>query len=264
VVLNWVSLFIRPCTPFGCLPSEEYVSVTAGTGLVGLELQNGWWRVQSATSSSQDLYVLASAVKVVNEESWSLEEAKLGAVETAQQMLGWYYFWGGRSAFNADLWNSRTQTTGVDCSGLVTLSFRTNGLNLPRNAHDIFLVTQNITASNSTTTSASGASLVPGDLIFFADAGNLSYMTHVMLVVESDNGEEDEGGWIAESNWDISTGPNVPDNNGTRIISAVEKYGLPLSQLDWGQPIQPGFGSYFIFFGTLTPSSLSLLNNNNK
>jgi len=77
-------------------------------------------------------------------------------VDTSKQMLGWYYFWGGRSAFIEELWDSKTVLTGVDCSGmyfplslssflrimklgLVGTVYRTQGILLPRDAQPMFV-----------------------------------------------------------------------------------------------------------------------------
>ncbi len=46
------------------------------------------------------------------------KELRHALVERSKQLLGWYYFWGGRSAFVKDLWNDKVILTGVDCSGM--------------------------------------------------------------------------------------------------------------------------------------------------
>ncbi len=44
-------------------------------------------------------------------------ELRKAIVERSKQVLGWYYFWGGRSAFVSQLWDKKTILTGLDCSG---------------------------------------------------------------------------------------------------------------------------------------------------
>jgi cell wall-associated NlpC family hydrolase len=51
-------------------------------------------------------------------------------VATAQKLLGTRYFWGGRT------------TEGIDCSGLVQMSYASVGLHLPRDAYQQFYLGQ--------------------------------------------------------------------------------------------------------------------------
>ncbi|MDD2804640.1 MAG: NlpC/P60 family protein [Elusimicrobiales bacterium] len=107
-------------------------------------------------------------------------------LDTARAFLGDKYYWGGRSAW------------GVDCSGLVSLSFRAWGLDLPRNADDQFRASRSVSREN----------LKPGDLIFSADAAKPAAINHVMLY--SGNGRLIE-----------ATG----DSNSVREVTFAEKFG---------------------------------------
>lgn len=71
-------------------------------------------------------------------------------VERGKQLLGAPYFWGGRFAYQGDPFAS------VDCSGLVSLLYRTEWIELPRDAHDQFLISA----------PREGAELQVGDLAF--------------------------------------------------------------------------------------------------
>jgi len=78
-------------------------------------------------------------------------------VKTAQRFLGVPYRWGGEDRKN-----------GFDCSGLTMVSYRLNGLNLPRNSRMQFKAGRYV----------SKRKLQKGDLVFFATKGG-TRVTHV-------------------------------------------------------------------------------------
>jgi hypothetical protein len=47
--------------------------------------------------------------------------------QRADGLLGFMYFWGGRSAFNYNMFLQKVQLTGLDCSGLTSISYRSLG-----------------------------------------------------------------------------------------------------------------------------------------
>lgn len=81
-------------------------------------------------------------------------------VRTARQFIGVPYLWGGESS------------KGFDCSGLTMVSYRINGLNLPRNSRSQFARGHWVAK----------AQLRAGDLVFFATQGG-KRVTHVGLYV---------------------------------------------------------------------------------
>ncbi len=86
-------------------------------------------------------------------------------VETAKQFIGIPYRWGGTTAEN-----------GFDCSGLTMVSYRLNGLNLPRVSRNQFQAGKWV----------SKAQLRPGDLVFFATKGG-TRVTHVGMYIGDGN-----------------------------------------------------------------------------
>ncbi|MEM1282402.1 MAG: NlpC/P60 family protein [Chlamydiota bacterium] len=85
----------------------------------------------------------------------------------ARKFLGSPYLWGGRSAFDP----LHEEVTGVDCSGFITLLYRVNGINLPRNAVDQWAQCQSVAFDE----------LTEGDLVFSSSKGGEENIDHVML-----------------------------------------------------------------------------------
>jgi cell wall-associated NlpC family hydrolase len=90
------------------------------------------------------------------------------AVSWALSQIGTPYVWGGE-----------TPGVGFDCSGLVQAAYAVAGLALPRVAQDQYDATPKL---------ASGAVLVPGDLVFFG--GGPGSIDHVGLFVGVVNGQD--------------------------------------------------------------------------
>lgn len=82
-------------------------------------------------------------------------------VKTAKQFIGIPYRWGGTTSEN-----------GFDCSGLTMVSYRLNGLNLPRVSRNQFQAGKWVSKEK----------LRPGDLVFFATKGG-TRVTHVGMYV---------------------------------------------------------------------------------
>lgn len=84
-------------------------------------------------------------------------------VSTARRFLGVPYRWGGEDR------------SGFDCSGLTMVSYRLNGLNLPRNSRAQFDAGRPVARQ----------SLQRGDLVFFATQGGRR-VTHVGMYIGND------------------------------------------------------------------------------
>jgi len=142
-----------------------------------------------------------------------LPQQRQAIVRAAEAFIGTPYLWGGRSPATAG-----AATTGVDCSGLVNLAYRSVGMQIPRDAHEQWMRATNIERPE------------PADLIFLSEKNHPAKIVHVML----DAGD----GWLIEA---PGTGLTV------RRIEAAKRLGRPLRELKSGDVIDGqtmSFGSY--------------------
>lgn len=134
--------------------------------------------------------------------------------ETARLFLGVPYLWGGRSMPVPGIGTP----TGVDCSGLVNLAFRTHEIEVPRDAHEQWLSASPIDAGD----------MGPGDVIFVSREGEAGSINHVMLSL----GEER-----------FIEAPNTGDI--VRIRTFGQKFGLDLARLRRQDFVINGKNLYF-------------------
>lgn len=235
----WTPLYRRECSiKNGCLEQEVLLHVTIGTTLElchpsdPLEGRLGWVCVNAWADGKQlQAHVLAADVMPVNRNNThrdtlpdDTDENRRVVLAQASRLLGYPYFWGGYSARSLSCGcHSADDLTGVDCSGLTGLALRSSGVYVavPRDAHDMFLITKNITHPKD---------ILPGDLLFFAnDRGR---MTHVMAY------------------WgDNTLIEATATSNSTRIVSLEERFGNGVESIEhlrWGMPSKYGT----IFYGT--------------
>ena len=187
-----------------------------GSLLKGRNVGQEFWRVEF-NDGSMGWIPYRQARSLLELLGLSQEQRRRAVVQAAQQFLGDPYFWGGRSP-HAN--RAPSQPTGVDCSGLVNLAYRSAGMIVPRDAHEQFLRAKRITT------------LQPADLIFLSEQSKPSRIVHVMLYAG--------GGEIIE-------GPGTDQT--VRRIALAKRLGRPLEQLHPGDVID----GQTVFFGTYLP-----------
>ena len=122
----------------------------------------------------------------------------------------------GRGAFKKD----GSQITSIDCSGLTNLLYRSQGIEIARDAHDQRLQCKEIAFEE----------LQPADLIFIAaDVKRPNHTTHVMLYKEGDT--------MLEACMDAGC---------VRWITAEQKLGRPLNEIKSGDIVN----NNIVWFGT--------------
>ncbi len=158
-------------------------TLSLGTCLDGIEKKGSWWIVETPLGQG----VIAEADVMEPSDGKDIASLRTAVINTAKLFLGGPYIWGGGSAWKEHTMRQpsglKDQITGVDCSALVRLAFKVHGLLVTRNSHSQWL---------STAPVATGDLLLPGDLIFFADAKQKPlHINHVIMYTGKDEQEND-------------------------------------------------------------------------
>lgn len=194
------------------------LDVSIGTRLQGIEEFPDHWIVQLVEGEKGKV-----SKKDVRDLSAKPIQIPQSILESGRNMIGFPYYWGGRSAYRSD-WNHLK--TSIDCSGFVNLLYRIHDIDLPRDAHDQFLRSKPCEA----------ADLLPGDLVFMASLKKPERISHVMIY----SGE----GRLLEA---------TAASNNVREIPSVDRFSCPLTNIKSGASINDSivhFGKVMAPFST--------------
>jgi len=222
VISAEAQIFRRNCSHLGCLPEDVEIVVSLGTYLEAIsDSSDAWTQVRLATGGIGHIQskFLGYLPNLQTDETMLRQQI----VTHSELQLGWYYFWGGRSHFNDKLWTDKIQVSGVDCSGLVGISYQTAGYLIPRDADPQFRTSKNV---------SNPSDLKTGDLFFYMDTNGA--VGHVMMIYDR------------EAQLLVQSTVNV-----TKINSIKENFGANIEDLTWHQWISR-VGCYLVW-GTHFP-----------
>ncbi len=140
-------------------PSEKAIpvcDVVLNSTLKVLGSKGRW--IQVETPDHRQGYLLKDHLGPLVENQAPDQVSAKDLIQTAYQLMGIPYLWGGNSA------------KGSDCSGFTQTVFRHHGIQLPRDARQQALIGEEITPDENF------ANIQPGDLLFF---GSGKRITHV-------------------------------------------------------------------------------------
>ena len=224
---GWIGYrgWIQSCDLINCIDSkvrEVVITSKWATAFVGnKELKIPFGSFFSVASRYEDYTIINlpdhSQAKIYNYEISFFREKQeeLFFQNHIKKFLGDPYFWGGRSPFNC---LENTKRSSVDCSGFISLIYRAKGINLPRNAHDQYLISKKISSSE----------LEVGDLIFSAPALFPNKIDHVMLYLGNDK--------IVESTMSVGV---------VREVSCKERFGDKITSIKDGEVLKNEIILYF-------------------
>jgi len=238
---RWTEIFNHDCHQQGCRSADIITSVSLGTLFQGTINNNSEFYSVMLVDGTMG-YIRSSDTKYfVSVKLISTPLANDIIVDSqfrnnlsyvGFQMIGWVYFWGGRSSFSHHFDGNHT-LSGVDCSGLVGLIYQSNGIILPRDAVDMFHATTKLETKQFN-------DFKTGDLFFYGTtAPKIGYnyenrisktrdITHVMIYILDINNQ----GWILEA---------TSNPNSTHFTRIERRFNLQSpSDLKWGMKLPDG------------------------
>jgi cell wall-associated NlpC family hydrolase len=181
-------------------PGRVVAQVPIGARLQIERQTEGWACVRWLEEGSA--WIRQADLQLAANTPGSGPDLRKSIVRTATRFLDQPYLWGGQS-WHID--RTSGQATGVDCSGLVHLAYRINGVAIPRDAHDQSLRARPIRPRE----------VRPADLIFLARLDSPERVYHVLMSMGGDEAIE-----------------AVHEENVVRRTTLSERLGTPLRDLD--------------------------------
>lgn len=143
-----------------------HLDLPMGSRLAVIYTQKDWARVQGP--SGEMGWIRLTDLRMDRDVPKTSEDNRAAFLTAVRQFLGDRYYWGGRSGHR----KKGLVPSGVDCSGLVNVSFRAVGVNAPRDAFELHKLARPV---------ENGADLLPGDLVFLAKKSAPDQIVHVMI-----------------------------------------------------------------------------------
>lgn len=169
-------------------------------------------------------WIRGKEVRHIDDKKMAEKVLRRHLVSSARTLAAGPYLWGGRSAHDSNL---KFVATGVDCSGLVNLCFMANGILVPRDAHEQFILSQPVSTKL----------IKPGDLIFLADLEDSKRIVHVILYL----------GW--GKILDVAG-----EKNEIKVVPFKKRFGRKIRDVKYGQLAK---GKYVYYGSYVTPDKVA-------
>lgn len=204
---------------------SRFMEIPLGARLRATRRGSSWARIQRAGQA--DGWIRVKDIQFLDKLPRGGPALRKSILKTARMFIDQPYYWGGRSPHRNE---NPDRPTGVDCSSLVNLTYRANGVDVPRDSHEQFLKSKPLREDQ----------LLPGDLIFLAKTENPNKIVHVMLYAGGEN--------VIEA---------VEQFDTVRQVTLKEKLGLELRDV-WpgerttylGKPVEL---DRYVYFGRFLP-----------
>jgi len=131
--------------------AEQVTQLLPGEPVAVEDARDGWTQIRTAYGYPG--WIRESVLGGAADPAW-LEPSAAEPLEHARALLGAPYLWGGMTA------------AGIDCSGLVHMSFRAAGRLVPRDADQ----------QEDAGTAVAPGEIRPGDLVTYGDAGRADHI----------------------------------------------------------------------------------------
>lgn len=207
--------------------SKSFANLPFGCFVLGKKFNHLYWQIHLIDGRIG--YIQCNNAKIIKPQLTPIHQLRRNLIKFIELFIDSPYIWGGKSVYSY----AANKITGVDCSGLVHLLYRSCGLITPRNAHAQFL--------RSAPTNPND--LQPGDLIFLQNTTSHK-VSHVMLFLNDDLFIEATG---------------APDVNKTRIMSFRDYFGIPRTSLTQEMHVTCYDTDFIVRFGSLLPSQEAML-----
>lgn len=195
--------------------------LSIGSRLSGERIIDTGWKVSmpdGTVAYIDDKYVY----HYTDELKESCQQLRQQIISNAKKFLHSFYSWGSRSG-QSEHWHP----SSVDCSGLVNISFLSQGLHIPKNSHSQYLSSEHLSY---------GCDLQVGDLVFMAPrTSGERWMSHVMLYAGDD--------MLLEA---------AASSKKVQEITFLQKFGKKYSELQSGDVVTQLVTDkqYHIYFGS--------------
>lgn len=207
---NWTPLYASrgaAASPILHLPLGSFVDIVNRSGdwceIVFTDRRTAWIRSGDVRLSSERVPKF-----LIGAEVW----------KNVRKFIGMPYYWGGLSPKWPGDTESLEAVTGVDCSGLMHLSYRLAGLEIPRDSHEQWMASKKIGRGD----------LRRGDFVFLANAAKPEKVVHVAMYVGGEFMIEGPGTGLA-----------------VRRVTFKKKLGKRLENLESGDRV----GEKIVYFG---------------